>query len=193
MGTRFKNTIDMFRQLPKVAERARAFVGKAARVPTNKYDPKRPLPAYIGRVFVAPAVNAGDWDDMFADMARDMLCSYLMATDGDRLHVALVATKDVPDDAQPYVPGLRFIEAIETAAAAEMRTAVLDARYLREAIGEDARYVGIFLPRKTGEGVVVTGISAKGGQVSWAYIMPVTYTPVGCAPKLAIPKSSAEG
>mgnify|MGYP001288997918 FL=1 len=35
MGTRFKNTIDMFRQLPKVAERARAFVGKAARGPTN--------------------------------------------------------------------------------------------------------------------------------------------------------------
>lgn len=194
MGTQFKDVADMFKRLPKVAERARAFVGKATRVPA-KFSKNR-LPEYIGRMFVAPAANAGVWDHRLADVP----CSYLMATDGDRLHVALVATKDVPADAVPYEPRLLFIEVAEGAAAATSpgrggRTVVLNARYLREAISTGAQLVAITLPAKEGEAVTVTGL-AQGyggyGQMSWASVMPVVRVLAGGAPpKLALPEDEA--
>lgn len=183
MGTQFKDVADMFKRLPKVAERARAFVGKATRVPAT-YDKNR-LPPRIGRVFVAPAANAGEWDSMLTEVP----CSYLMATDDGRLHVALVATRDVPDDAVPYEPQLRFVEVIEGASAEPvLRTFTLDARQLREAIAASAEYVSFSVPAKKDEAVIVAGLAAEYGyvQVSWAAVMPMTGVPAGAAPKLAV-------
>ncbi len=187
MGTQFKDVADMFKQLPKVAERARAFVGKAARVPAelNEYR----LPPRIGRMFVAPAANVGEWDDLMVDVP----CSYLMATDGVRLHVALVATNHVPDDAVAYEPQLKFMEVIEGASTEPVvRTFTLNARQLREAIAAGAEYVTFSVPAKEDKAVIITGLangfSYGHGQVSWAAVMPLARMKTNATPKLAMPK-----
>lgn len=185
MGTQFKDVADMFKRLPKAAERARAFVSKAARVPA-KYDKNR-LPLHMGRVFVAPAANAGEWDYTLTDMP----CSYLMATDGDRLHVALVATKDAPCDAVPYDPRAYVQEVIEKASTEPvLRVFTLNASHLREAIAAGSEYVTFTIPKKGDEAVIITGLvngfSYGHGQVSWAAVMPLTHVKIDATPKLAI-------
>ena len=43
MGTQFKDVADMFKRLPKAAERARAFVSKAARFVGYALNKRRDL------------------------------------------------------------------------------------------------------------------------------------------------------
>lgn len=185
MRTQFQNTADMFKRMPAVAVRARAFAGRAARIPAE-HDRSQPL-AFFGRVFVAPAENAGEWDYYL----RNLPCSYLMATDGHRLHAAVVATTSVPDDAIPYDSDLHFEEVIEsTLPGNDARVVALDARYLREAIATGASFVILTVPKNAGEAVVVASLSEDYGQLAWATVMPLTRMAFlgGGAPKLAIPK-----
>lgn len=183
MKTQFDRN-NPFKQLAAAAGRALAFVGKAARVPHVYNTPRRP--PHIGHVFVAPAANAGAWDTMLEEIP----CSYVMATDGSRLHVALVATAHVPDDAQPYTASLGFEEVVaKVTANSDSRTTILNASYLREASIAGAKYVAITLPEKAGEAVVIAGLSEEGGQMSWAAVASVARVKwEAIPPQLAIPK-----
>lgn len=192
--SRFNTVKEYFDNIKAVTKANMKFVDRAT-MPLLSDDDDH----WRDRVFITPAVDGEEWDEM-----NHGNTAYVAASDGYRLHVAIVPVQHVKGRVISYendllTPDLQSICRQPDPTKGEI--VHLNAQYLRDAIHPDAEEVTIYIPHGAAAKTVAPTLEERqhsaiqvvsrrntDAQIAWAAVMPMNYEGRGKnAPEIHVP------